>query len=267
VQLRIADVCFDLSESDEATRSLALAEWPAFLVEGVEPEIFVRARCDPDFVEGAERAALASGEGEWTLELPGLAARLDVRAGRADVRYGMRVGFLNFLRISLTILLRRYDGALFHAASVRASDGGVLLFPGVSGTGKTTIATLAAPRPILSDEISALRRRGDRIYAFPTPFWGDLARGRWVPEGPLARIILLRRADAPSLEPATHAEAVAALLEGANLFETDLESSKKRTLIAQVAALASVPCCRLSFRLPSNPWTLLDPTPSVPGAT
>ena len=56
---------------------------------------------------------------------------------------------------------------------------GVMLFcfPGASGAGKTTISRLAPPDvTLLTDEISYVRREGNRYLACGTPFAGELAR-------------------------------------------------------------------------------------------
>src|SRR6202020_755692 len=86
-------------------------------------------------------------------------------------------------------LLER-GGLLLHASSV-LSKGRAYAFVGPSGAGKTTMARLAAPRPVLSDEVTALRpsaSSGAPFDCFPTPFWGDMVRERAGPPAPLALI-------------------------------------------------------------------------------
>jgi hypothetical protein len=259
VWLDLVGIRIDLSESDEATRDFVQKNWPEFLVAaGPNPDVRLRATAAPALMEVLPHEMEVRQDGDlWSFTRLDLDAHLDVSTGAAELRYFGRTGLVNFLRMSLSVLLREHGGALFHAASVQF-DGGVLFFPGVSGTGKSTIAGLAAPRAVLSDEISGLRPWKGRIHAFPTPFWGDLPRTRAAEAGPLLGIVLLRRDDALSLTSATSAEAVAALLEGANVFEPQVAPGAMRRILAAMNDLATVPCHRLSFRLPSNPWPLLD---------
>jgi hypothetical protein len=259
VWLDLVGVRIDLSESDPATHDFVQKNWPEFVVAGgSNPDVRLRASTVPALMHvlPEEMEIVQTGD-QWSFKRVDLDAHIDFSTGAAELRYFGRSGLVNFLRISLSILLREHGGALFHAASVQF-DGGVLFFPGVSGTGKSTIAGLAAPRPVLSDEISGLRPSRGRIYAFPTPFWGDLPRTRAAEAGPLLGIVLLRRGEPASLTPATPAEAVAALLEGANVFETPVAPVAMRRILAAMNGLATVPCHRLSFRLPSNPWPLLE---------
>jgi hypothetical protein len=268
VWLDLVGIRIDLSESDQATRDFALRELSEFVVEaGGEPrptDLRLRAVTDPslDPALGLRRpipAREVEQQGDhWSFIRIDFEGALDVGKRIGELRYHGRVAMMNFLRLSLSVLLRPHRGALFHAASVQFGDG-VLLFPGVSGTGKSTIASLAAPRGVLSDEISALRPWRGRIHAFPTPFWGDLPRIRAAPAGPLVGIVLLERdADVPAVTPGTLAEAIAALLEGAHIFDEEVPPPVMTDLVATARALASVPCHRLSFRLPSNPWPLLE---------
>jgi hypothetical protein len=81
------------------------------------------------------------------------------------------------LRVLYATLLPRMGGMLIHGCGLRHAAVGVI-FPGLSGAGKTTLARKAPDSDdVLSDEIVAVRRLDDGWRVFGTPFWGDFARG------------------------------------------------------------------------------------------
>jgi hypothetical protein len=80
------------------------------------------------------------------------------------------------IRVLWSILLRRAHGLFVHASGVATPKGG-FLFAGVSGSGKTTVAKLSAPRRVLNDEICAVTRIGPQSFSlWGTPFWGEMQR-------------------------------------------------------------------------------------------
>jgi hypothetical protein len=266
VWLDLVGLKIDLAASDEATVAMLREAWSEFVVATPvgRADIQLRAIADESVIDETgpvpEPEVRRSGA-RWELVRRDFAATWDTDTSVVELRYAATIhSFSSFLRVLLSIVLRGHGGILLHAASVMA-EGGVFLFPGVSGTGKSTVAGLGAPRGVLSDEISAIRPTAEGgVRAFPTPFWGDLVRTRAADAAPLARIVLLTRGvKAPSIAPAPRAEASAALLEGALYFD-ELSAAEKRVFVAAIHELAArVPCYRLRFDLPANPWTLLDP--------
>lgn len=187
----------------------------------------------------------------------------DEATSTAQVTYASELHFLaSFLRVLLAFVLSRRRGGLLHASSVRVG-GGVLLFPGASGTGKSTIAKLAAPRGVLSDEITCVDlglpgQVEGRPVASPTPFWGELPRERADGPAPLLGIVLLRRGLPMVFEPAQKAEALAILMHC--LLSFGLDASRKRDAFRTMADLVErVPCMSLRYSLPEDPWSLLEP--------
>jgi hypothetical protein len=138
------------------------------------------------------------------------------------------------LRILWSILLRRDGGGLFHACGLRTGDDGIL-FPGVSGAGKTTLARKAAIlEDVLSDEIVPVRRRDDgawRIY--PSPFWGEFGKGRGsLSSYRLAGAGFLKKAEHLSVDPLAPGESVQRLLETLLCFELDREAVDRNVQLA-----------------------------------
>ena len=89
----------------------------------------------------------------------------------------------SFARAAVTDSLLTRGGCLFHAAGI-VVDGLAYLFPGPSGVGKSTIATLAqAP---LSDDICVVIPEGGGFTVHATPWWIGCAKS-----APLAGIYTL----------------------------------------------------------------------------
>lgn len=80
----------------------------------------------------------------------------------------------NYLRVVYSLVLLKENGFLVHAASIIKNSAG-FLFPGKSGTGKTTITRLSTDSILLSDEISLVKMVDGKYHVFGTPFWGELA--------------------------------------------------------------------------------------------
>jgi hypothetical protein len=140
----------------------------------------------------------------------------------------------SLLRVVWSTFLSLDGGALIHSCGVRQGDG-ALVFPGVSETGKTTLARkMLDPDDVLSDEMVALRRGDDgqwRVHG--TPFWGDFQRGgislrSW----PLRGVGFLKQGDAVGAAPLTSAEATLRLLECLVCFQSDAETARRNLAIA-----------------------------------
>jgi hypothetical protein len=170
----------------------------------------------------------------------------------------------SFLRVVCSFCLLERGGLLLHASSI-VSQGRAFVFAGPSGAGKTTMARLGAPRPVLSDEVTALRpttsRPAPAFDCFPTPFWGDLVRDRAGPPGPLALIGFPVHGDGngepPTLHPASTGDAFSRLLECVIAF--DLSGNEKASVLDAAAAIVrSVSCVHVEYSLERSPWELLD---------
>jgi hypothetical protein len=137
------------------------------------------------------------------------------------------------LRVLFATLLPRLGGMLIHGCGLRHAAIGVV-FPGVSGTGKTTLARKAPDADdVLSDEIVAVRRLDDGWRVFGTPFWGDFARGgismrSW----PLRTVGFLNQAREVAMTPITSSDATLRLLACFLSFATDRASVKRSLSVA-----------------------------------
>jgi hypothetical protein len=146
------------------------------------------------------------------------------------------------LRVLWSELLPREDGALIHSCGLRHAEIGVV-FPGVSGQGKTTLARKAPDADdVLSDELIALRRTEDGWRVYGTPFWGDFARGgismrSW----PLRSLAFLAQRDEVVMSPVTSSEATLRLLSCLLCFQTS-DATVRRNVALAARVCSEVRC-------------------------
>ncbi len=103
-----------------------------------------------------------------------------------------------------------YDGFLLHAAGV-INDGRGYIFPGRSGSGKTTITELSKGMVILSDDRIIIRKTANSYRVFSTPFWWDFRNASNV-SAELHRILLLKQDREVYYKKVGYSEAVSELL-------------------------------------------------------
>jgi hypothetical protein len=142
------------------------------------------------------------------------------------------------LRVIYSVLLPREGALLVHSCGLRHAEIGVV-FPGVSGQGKTTLARKAPDADdVLSDEMIAIRHTDMGWRVSGTPFWGDFARGgismrSW----PLRALAFLSQRDTVEMSPVTSSEAALRLLECMLCFQTDRATVERN--LALVSRLCS----------------------------
>ena len=143
-----------------------------------------------------------------------------------------------------------------HSASI-IRNGRALLFPGVSGAGKTTIARLAPPDAILlSDEISYVRRSTRGYRAFGTPFVGELGIAGASINAPLGAIYFLRQARENQVRPIPPVLAARKLLCNV-LFFAEEEALVEKVFGLGCEFVSAVPAFELKFRPEPAVWELV----------
>jgi hypothetical protein len=195
--------------------------------------------------------------GEWLLKRGDFRARWNPAAGIGHIRQSRSPYAIDcVLRIVHTLILAKQGGFLVHAASA-IRGGKAFLFSGVSGAGKTTISRLAPPdATLLTDEISYVRREGNRYMACGTPFAGELARVGENCSAPLSALFLLEKGLQNKIEPISPTEAVQRLLRNILFFADDAELVK---LVFQSACefASVVPIHRLVFVPDQRVWDII----------
>jgi hypothetical protein len=149
----------------------------------------------------------------------------------------------------LTIqLLAQGRGVEVHACGVVDDDRGGLLFVGVSGAGKSTMGEQWSGRPrvqVLSDDRIILRRVGDAIWMYGTPWHGDAALAR-PGSAVLRRVFFLKQGPSNRSTSVRPAEAIARLL-GCAFFPFHSRSGVEAGFAALADVIARVPCHELTF--------------------
>lgn len=195
--------------------------------------------------------------GEWLLRRGDFRARWNPETRVGHIRQSRSPYAIDcVLRIVHTLILARQGGFLVHAASA-IRGGKAFLFSGVSGAGKTTISRLAPPdATLLTDEISYVRREGDRYVACGTPFAGELARVGENCSAPLSAFFFLEKGLRNSIEPMGATEAIQRLLRNILFFADDPELV---SLVFQSACefATLVPMHRLVFVPDQRVWDII----------
>ncbi len=195
--------------------------------------------------------------GEWLLKRGDFRARWNPKASHGHIRQSRSPYAMDaVLRIVHSLVLARQGGFLVHAASA-IRGGKAFLFSGVSGAGKTTISRLAPPdATLLTDEISYVRREGNRYFACGTPFAGELARVGENQSAPLNTLFLLEKGLHNRIEPVGATEAVQRLLRNILFFAND-PSLVKLVFQAACEFASLVPIRRLVFVPDRRVWDII----------
>ena len=195
----------------------------------------------PDPLSAEEKLEVCCEEGRWQLSRGEFRAAFDLHTRRGHLSFIHNPYSVDtVLRIVHSLLLAPAGGLLLHASGgIRGGRG--VLFSGVSGAGKTTIAQLAPPDvQLLTDEISYLRRAGDGFRVYGTPFSGELGIQGQDVSAPLAAIYLIEHGARNRRERVAEAEAVRRLMRNTLFF------AQEKRLVADVFSTV----CELARRVP-----------------
>ena len=236
--VRIADLTIALVGDDPELKLHVEGPTKKFLVEDAEPHVRVRAAWGDLCRENGDEKIFDSGglwqlyhrEGAYCFRFtssavgplpykvawfnPGFTSG-EVCLNRSYLDSHQPVYPLEYPLDELLILnlLAKGRGVEVHACGLVDSQGNGHLFLGQSGAGKTTMARLwqnVAGARILSDDRIILRRLGNRVWMYGTPWHGE-AELAHPGRAPLTRIYFLRHGEKNELVPQREAEAAARL--------------------------------------------------------
>ncbi len=259
VTIEIGGIPVALRTTDEAFRELLIGRYAGFISDspGFQAELSVELE-QPWASAGIDDDVQVTRQGlEWLIQRGDFNARWNAESGRGEVMQSNNPYAIDsVLRILHTLILAKQGGFLFHAASA-IRNGRAFLFAGISGAGKTTISRLAPPDAhLLTDEISYVRRCGDRYFAYGTPFAGELARPGENCSAPLATFFLLEKGLENRVDAVSQAEAVRLLLRNVLFFAEDAELVGK--MFESACEFANrVPIKRLVFKSDAQVWEMI----------
>jgi hypothetical protein len=248
-----------------------VAAWYApFIAAGDAPgdapsDVAVTVTVDPSLSRGEpmdpdpQLRVTRQGDG-FLLDAPEARGRIDLDSRRAalalsnDVFFG---GLDYFLRILTALLAYRDGGLLVHGAGLLAG-GGVHLFVGRSGSGKSTVVALSPQALALGDDLIVLRPGEAGWRAYGTPFWNPETQRRdgQTTSGRLAGIYKLVQDRDVYLEAVSPAAATGELMVDCPIINGD--AVELPGLLGRCRQLAqAVPVQWLHFRKDPGFWALL----------
>lgn len=179
--------------------------------------------------------------------------RILVGYGRPDLAVGRTVAeqLVTSLREHVASMLPLFDAAMVHSSAVLL-DNQVAVFLAPSGGGKSTIASLAEPGTVLSDDQNVLRNQDGVMMVHSTPFGKTTDGPR---SAKLGGLFLLEKSGVLKLSRATGPEVLEAMWAdqpGATyLLPTEV---RLRLFEVLYRTCQSTPCYRLAFPPDTVDW-------------
>jgi hypothetical protein len=175
---------------------------------------------------GGERVDVRrAGKCGWEVRRRDFRVSWEGTCGRA-VMYRSIYAFDGMLRVLLSMRAVCRGRLFLHASAVKAGNR-AYVFPGKSGSGKTTISRLAAETcVVLNDEIVCIGcARSGHARVWATPFWGEMGCGpvHENPVGVRAIMFLKKCRSSTSLQPIDKIHAASKLLRAVCVFGKDRE--------------------------------------------
>jgi hypothetical protein len=192
-------------------------------------------------------ARIGESDGLLSIEGAGFRGAFDERSGQGWIVQPLDPSpFETFLTAIYASRLLSEGGFFLHAAAIVGTDGASVFF-GPSGSGKTTVAELVG-EGVISDEIVAIKRDGDRFRVSGVPWRGQQL------SAPLAGLFRLRKAGEVRFTRLSPVAAVRQLL-GSVFFSrgADLREVGRFFEIGGEMARA-VPCYEMHFRPDLGFW-------------
>jgi len=206
----LAGIAWRVECGERAFGALLASRYAEFATDA-PPELSLRVEVRPPHAEAETAgpvgrfARIERTGGFLSIEGPHFRGTFDEHSGQGWIVQPPDPAPLEtFLAAVLARRLLREGGFLLHAAGIVAEHGASVFF-GPSGSGKTTVAGLVG-EGVISDDIVAIRRSGDRFRV-----WGVPWRGRRR-SAPLGRLLRLRKAPETAFVPLSSAAAVRELL-------------------------------------------------------
>lgn len=259
VIVEIGGVSVLLRTIDPALVGVLEQRFHRFLNPGADPQFaFDVTVVPPGYLNPDADLQVRCEDDRWTIERGDFRAELSVRERRGWIRQTVSpYAADSILRIVHTLVLSGEGGFLLHASSA-VRDGRAFVFAGPSGAGKSTIVRLAPHGvTLLTDEISYVRRVGDRYVAFGTPFSGELSDVGEPFNAPVAALFQLGRGADNRHDPLDAAGTVRTLMRNM-LFFSDDGPMVEQLLDTACDFAARVPAFRLRFAPDPRVWNTIQ---------
>lgn len=161
-----------------------------------------------------------------------------------------------FMNLYSSYIVEQKWGMMIHSSCV-LEDGEVHLFSGYSGAGKSTIAKLSFPRPLLSDEATLVKISKESITTFDSPFRSELESQGTTKHFPLKSIQLLVQSPLNKRMLLKKTAALTLLMDKVFYWTNDPEDTK-RILSLLLILVKTVPVYELQFQKNNSFWELIS---------
>jgi hypothetical protein len=183
---------------------------------------------------------------------------VEARQGRSILWKNMEpFAIESFLRICYSFLAVEHNGLLLHSAGV-IREGNGYIFPGISGTGKSTIASLATDKEIvLSDEMVMVKKVKENYLVYSTPFYGTNGSAELNSSAPLKAAFLPVKDDKVFIKETRPSRALAKLLASVLFFGQEPRSNQ-RLMDISADVIAQIPFYEMHFQRDTSFWECID---------
>lgn len=263
VHVSIGGMAVTLSIADSELADEASGKYSGFLpTGGADARLAVAVGIDPEAqftllpdigIECRDGIVLVTrGDFDGVIDLRKRQARVTLNWPEYTI-----VGLDCFLRVCYSLLAVQNEGLLLHCAAV-VRNGKGFVFPGVSGSGKSTVAGICrdAGCLVLSDEMAMIRQVGTKWLVFGTPFHGDLGTAA-NDHAQIAGLFFLKKSKLDRLDALDGHSALMQLTRSVVFFgeTTELLPGAFETFCS---AAASIPCYRMRFRRDNAFLSMID---------
>lgn len=150
-------------------------------------------------------------------------------------------------------LIHYREGILVHSSCV-VEHGKAWMFAGQSGAGKSTVASLSVPRPVLSDEATYLRLEADgSVTVYDSPFRSEMEERGDLSSSKLAGIHYLNQSLDVRRMPIGQGDALIGLLDKVFYWRHDRQETAKMLAVC-AGIVKSVPAYQLYFQKNDTFW-------------
>ncbi len=185
--------CMDQPSAFGVRRMFGERPSPAAPVESGVFRLRIRHGGEPN-LQGKDTAVGRDGRGRWTFERPDYRLAISADYRTAEIQFYDYIGLRSVLMNWYSSVAAHTNWGLVVHSSCVIHEGEAYLFAGYSGTGKSTIASLSCPRPILSDEASLVKLTpGQPPMVYDSPLRSGLLQPAPVKQVPLRAVYLLEQ--------------------------------------------------------------------------
>ncbi len=161
-------------------------------------------------------------------------------------------------RIIFSFAAASQGSFLMHAAAIATPMGGIL-FPGVTQSGKSTLAEISLKTyDVITDDMALVEFTGDSYRVQGTPFWGQLQMSV-NRSAKLATVFLLSRGDKDGISTVSSAEAAGEFMTALLCFGQE-QGLFSKMLLSVSRLFEHVPFRRLTFSGNSSVLPLVEET-------